>query len=78
MNFNSRPPSTKVSQKAFSNFRSSHLNTDRSNTLYRVHEVSPLHAIKACESADTELEEAECSALGSGQFTSKESASGTN
>ena len=34
--------------------------------------------VKACESADTELEGAECSALGPGHFTSKESACGMN
>jgi len=43
-----------------------------------VHEVSPVHTLKAFESTDTELEEAECSALGYGHFTFKESASGTN
>jgi len=46
--------------------------------MYKVHEVSPLHAIKARESGYTELEEAECSALGPRHFTSRESASGTN
>jgi len=43
-----------------------------------VHEVSPVQALKAFECTDTELEEAECSALGPGHFTSKESASSTN